>query len=121
LETLLSITNIFTQGIAKNVFPNLQPTCIILQQNKTAHFWWPMTMFMLEICFVSHIYSRYQLTTVLQWITSRIRPTGVQACAPVLLVDTHVSTHTHTHRQTDILHRGICATYSESESVPTYW
>jgi len=59
-----------------------------------------MTMFMLEICFVPHVFFRYQLTTVLQWITSRIRPTGVQACAPVLLVDTLVSTHTQTDRHT---------------------
>lgn len=119
METLLSIINIFTQDVVKNFFPNLQHTYIILQQNKTAYFLCPMTMFMLEIYFAPHVFSRYQLTTVLQWIASRIRPSGVQACASVLLVDTHVSTHTH--RQTDTLHRGICATYSESESVPTYW
>jgi len=118
LENLLGIINIFTQDIVKNFFPSLQHTCIILQQNKTAYFYCPITTFMLEICLVPHVFSPYQLTTVLQWITSRIRPTGVQACAPVLLVDTHVSTHTH--RQTDTLHKGICATYSESESVATY-
>jgi len=79
LETLLSIVNIFTQDIAKNFFPNLQHIYIILEQNKTAYFLCSMTMFMLEICFAPHVFSRYQLTTVLQWIASRIR----QGCRPV--------------------------------------